>query len=94
MSRRQCSLYDSLAMQPLRDEESEYNWKLKAVKILKTLISDKLTWRQKEIIMLYYYKGLSQRDIARLLGVSESSVSHTKHAALKRLRHYMDILRS
>lgn len=93
MSRRQRSLYDSLRIPPMKDEESEHNWKLKAVKILQTLISDKLTWRQKQIIMLYYYKGLSQRDIARMLGVSESSVSHTKHTALKKLSFYMDILR-
>ncbi len=92
MSRR-ISLFDSIGVDPFKDKESERSWQKQAVKILKTIVSDKLTWRQKEIIMLYYYKGLSQRDIAKRLGISESAVSHTKSAALKRLKYYLEILR-
>jgi hypothetical protein len=40
-----------------------------------SLIGKKLTRRQREIVLLYYYHGKTQEDIAAILDVSQSTVS-------------------
>ncbi len=94
MSRNQFTLLDNILPESFENEMEKEQWKIKAVNILKTIICEKLSRRQKQIIVLYYYKGLSQREISRRLGISESAVSRRKSAALKKLRYFMDILRS
>lgn len=84
-------LYEKLAVDPFK--ECDASWQQKAMETLENLISERLTWRQKQIIMLYYYEGRKQREIAAMLGVSESAVSHTKHTALRRLEYYLELMR-
>lgn len=61
-------------------ESDELRTKLK--KILLNVIKNELTPRQKEIIMLYYFKKKNIVEIAALTGVSPQAVS----AAMKRAR--------
>lgn len=88
------SLCDVLNLTPPDgDEESVHTWQEHALKMLQNIISVRLKGRQKQIIMLYYYEGLSQREIARQLGISESSVSHTKRRACKKLEYDLNLIR-
>lgn len=45
-----------------------------------------VTPRQREILELYYGKGLNMTQIGRLLGVDKSTVSRTMHRGEARLR--------
>lgn len=42
--------------------------------------------RDGKVLALYYYEGLRLREIAQLLGVTESRISQIRHGALKALR--------
>ena len=42
--------------------------------------------RDGKVLALYYYEGLRLREIAQLMGVTESRISQIRHAALKTLR--------
>ncbi len=93
MKMKRVSLYDSMKFEPFEDHEEERCWQKQAASALKVLIKSRLTRRQKQVIVLYYYKGMKQRDIAKQLGVTESAVSHAKIEALKRIKFYLEILR-
>ena len=45
-----------------------------------------LTKRQRDIVILYFYYGATQWEIAKALGVSQPAVSQTLMAALRRMR--------
>ncbi len=44
-------------------------------KILLKVINNELTARQKEIVVLYYYKNMTTVEIAAALGISQQAVS-------------------
>lgn len=46
----------------------------------------KLTDRQKEVIELYYFKGMTQQEIAEELGISKPGVHYALQGALKKLK--------
>ena len=46
----------------------------------------KLTERQKEVIELYYFKGMTQQEIAEELGVCQQSVNRIMTQAVKKLK--------
>lgn len=46
----------------------------------------KLTGRQREIIELYYFKGMTQQEIADELGISKPGVHYALQGALKKLK--------
>ena len=48
-----------------------------------------LTPKEREIIDLRYYQGLTQTEISHLQGVSQAQISRIESAAIKRLRAYM-----
>lgn len=58
-------------------------------KVLLNIINNELTPRQKEVIMLYYFKGIDTVTIARESGVSPQSVSAVMARARKRLYRIM-----
>lgn len=62
-------------------------------RILLKVINNELTPRQKEIIVLYYFKDKDTTEIAELLGVSPQAVSAVRARARLRLfrvlRYYM-----
>ncbi len=51
---------------------------------------ENLSDQQKEIIRYRFYDGLSQRDIAGRLGISQMSVSRAERRALQAMRGYME----
>jgi RNA polymerase sigma-70 factor (ECF subfamily) len=68
------------------DEESGIR-KRKIKKILLNVINNELTPRQKEIVMLYYFKEMDIVAIGKQLGVTPQAVSAAmKRARLKLLR--------
>lgn len=90
---KRISLYESLKVEPFENEEEEISWQRQASKMLKVIISSRLTHRQKQVIVLYFYKGMKQREIALKLGITESAVSHAKKTGLERIRKYLEIIR-
>lgn len=65
------------------NDESESRQKLK--KILLKVIKNELTPRQKEIIMLYYFKGLDSVRIGEQLGITPQAVSAAMSRAKMRI---------
>ncbi|NLP26192.1 MAG: sigma-70 family RNA polymerase sigma factor [Clostridiales bacterium] len=61
-------------------------------KIMVEIIKNDLTPRQKELIMLYYYKNMKVIEIAELLNIDHSTVSRTLSRArnniMERLKYY------
>lgn len=45
-----------------------------------------LTERQTEVIQLYFYKGMSQEEIAEEIGIGQRAVSYSLTGALKKIR--------
>lgn len=54
-------------------------------KMLLNIIKNDLTSRQKEIIMLYYFRGLDTSRIAEMCGISHQAVSAVMARARKRI---------
>ena len=46
----------------------------------------KLTERQKEVIELYYFKGMTQQEIAEELGIGRRSVGNVLEGAIKKIK--------
>lgn len=46
----------------------------------------KLTERQTEVLQLYFYKGMTQQEIAEKLGMRQQSVNDCLKGALKKIR--------
>lgn len=90
---KRISLYESLKVEPFENEEEEISWQRQASKMLKVIISSRLTHRQRQVIMLYFYKGMKQREIAEKLGITESDVSHIKIYTLKKIKTYLELVR-
>ena len=53
--------------------------------LIKALKSD-VTPRQRQMLMLYYGKGLNMREIGEMLGVDKSTVSRTVKRGERRLK--------
>ena len=57
---------------------------------------EKLTEKEKRVILLYYYEDLTLKEISRILEVSESRVSQLHTKALSKMQKmmgpYMEIL--
>ncbi len=58
-------------------------------KILMRIIKEELTERQRQIIMLYYFKNMNIVSIANMLGISPASVSITMKRARNTIIRYM-----
>lgn len=65
------------------NDESESRQKLR--KILLNVIKNELTPRQKEIIMLYYFKGIDTVRIGEQLGITPQAVSAVMSRAKMRI---------
>ena len=62
------------------------------IQILKTLI-ETLNPRQRQVVELYYYKGMTQNEIAKLLGVSESRICQVNTQIKTKLKNRAASLR-
>ena len=61
-----------------------------AVRILHERIVE-LPEREAQVLALYYFEELRSREIAQILGVSESRISQIRHAALNTLRSMLNL---
>lgn len=58
--------------------------------ILYKIINQKLTVKQKNIVMLYYFDNLNTVQIAKLLGINKSTVSRTLNRAKNTIKDYLE----
>lgn len=58
---------------------------------LKEIIQNDLTSRQREIILLKYYRNMSNKEIARVLNLDASSVSRTLTRAKARIYKFLHV---
>lgn len=77
----------ALAFSEDEDESAEKRTKIR--NIMAKVIKNDLTARQREIIVLYYYKNKGVAEIAEMLGVAPSTVSRTIKAARTKIYKYL-----
>ncbi len=67
-----------------------------ARKALHEVISEELTSRQKEVLLMYYFEQRKMGEIGEILGISKSTVSRTigraKSRIYKHMRFYFDYM--
>ena len=75
----------------LVDENSSPSGEVEGKEIRRILASgvDKLPDRERLVVALYYFEGLTFKEIGRVLGVSESRVYQLHTQAMTRLRNFM-----
>lgn len=73
------------------DETSNPGSEVEGREIRRILASgvDKLPERERLVVALYYFEGLTFKEIGRVLGVSESRVYQLHTQAMNRLRNFM-----
>ena len=49
----------------------------------------RLTQKEKEIIMLRFYDGRTQMEVAKELGISQAQVSRLEKNALRNMKNYL-----
>ncbi len=80
------------AVASIKDEKAEDPVAIFESAEIKTILADaidKLPEREKTVIALYYYEGLTLKEIGEVLGVTESRVSQLHTKAVLRLRAKM-----
>lgn len=70
------------------ENNSEKMEKIKT--ILYKVINQKLTAKQKQIIILYYFENINTIEIAKMLGVNKSTISRTLNRAKNTIKDYME----
>ena|GEM_PF-2698214 len=68
-----------------RVSETDERPKLEDARLLRTVLEDNLTKKQKCYIILYYRDGLRPAEIARRCGVNRSTVTRTINRGRQRL---------
>ncbi len=56
---------------------------------LRDILRTELTERQRELLILYYYEGLRETEIALVLHLHKSTVSRTLNRARSRVRKHL-----
>ncbi len=78
------SLIDTLGDGGAPDPEGAFE--VQETKFLLARAIDQLGEREKLVLVLYYYEGMTLAEIGRVLGVTESRISQMHTAAMARLR--------
>ena len=78
------SLLDTLG--DSRTPDPENSFEAQETKFLLARAIDQLGEREKLVLVLYYYEGMTLAEIGRVLGVTESRISQMHTAAMLRLR--------
>ena len=75
----------------IEDENSNPSGEVEGKEIRRILSAgvDKLPDRERLVVALYYFEGLTFKEIGRVLGVSESRVYQLHTQAMNRLRNFM-----
>lgn len=76
---------DIIAYNMSRAKESNDKDIVKMKKIMRKAICEELTYRQRECLTMYYFENKKMKDIAKMLGLSPSTVTRHIKAAKKRL---------
>ncbi len=91
------TVIDYYRRQSRQPEHTEFNEELFADEKLDEAMLDtladaleKLPERERNIVILRFYYGMSAKDTAERVGVSYANVRFLQHIALKKLREYMD----
>ena len=66
------------------EQKIEPKLKTKLLRKLKWHINNSLSTRQEEVIK-YYLKGMKEREIAEIIGITQQVVNIYKHRAIKKL---------
>jgi RNA polymerase sigma factor for flagellar operon FliA len=78
------SLGDTLGDE--RSEDPARSVEAQETKFLLARAIEQLGERERMVVVLYYYEGMTLAEIGRLLGVTESRISQMHTAAMARLR--------
>jgi len=73
-------------MKELDEMDGEADGHSRLVDNLMRCIREDITPRQREVLLLYYFRGMRQVDIAKQLGVARSTVSRTIQRGERRLK--------
>lgn len=75
----------------IEDEDSNPSGEVEGKEIRRILSAgvDRLPDRERLVVALYYFEGLTFKEIGRVLGVSESRVYQLHTQAMNRLRNFM-----
>ncbi len=76
-------------LEDTKGHEPSKELELEEVKQVLAKAIDNLSKREKTVIALYYYEGLTLREIGEVLGVTESRVSQLHTKAVLRLRAHL-----
>lgn len=80
-----------LSLEQYRDSMANDNSKqYKALKrVLRSVIENELTQRQKQVVMLYYYEGKTVLEIGKILNINKSTVSRHLRKARDRIERVL-----
>jgi len=59
------------------------------LKDIRHVIADHLTEKERLIVTLYYYEGLSMKEIAKVLGLTESRICQIHGKVVERLKEQL-----
>ncbi|AEM73946.1 RNA polymerase sporulation sigma factor SigG [Caldicellulosiruptor acetigenus] len=74
-------------VEKLYDHKSSENVWLEEISLKDAL--SRLTKREKEILYLHYYKGKTQMEVARIVGISQAQVSRIEKSAIGHIKKYI-----
>ena len=77
-------LHTAVMVDFLKEENQEILADLELKRLYAAI--NKLTERQQEVIQLYYFKGMTQQEIAEELGMARRSVGNCLEGALKKIK--------
>lgn len=80
-------LLDRVLSSPEEDEPC-HNWE-KLKKVLLYVLRDNVTERQRQMLILYFFKHKNIPEIAQLLHVNKSTVSRTITRGISNIRKYL-----
>jgi len=73
-------------MRRIGEEDGEEDGHSRLIENLMRCIREDVTPRQREVLLLYYFREMRQTDIAKQLGVARSTVSRTIRRGEQRLK--------
>lgn len=73
-------------MKELDELDGDSDGHSRLVDNLLSCIREDVTPRQREVLLLYYFRGMKQMEIAQRLGVARSTVSRTIQRGERRLK--------
>lgn len=71
------------------EQEDEPRNRRELLRLMRRVIDQALTSRQKTMIDLHFYEGHTVTEIAQMLGLNKSTVSRTLKRAVGNLKKYM-----